>query len=179
MMAPWVAFNLGQYGSPTGTEEVRALMDPVLNPEGRDYGPADLPARHVALLSSVLPDEWWVEFLSTAKRRLRDVFAFAVLAVPALAAMRIPAAERRPALTVLVLPLATGVAIMSFALLAENYDTFYGRYLYGALPGFALFGALGLRRAFGERTLTWFSAAVTVVLLALWAHLSTVTPATV
>jgi 4-amino-4-deoxy-L-arabinose transferase-like glycosyltransferase len=179
MVAPWVAFNLSHYGAPTGSGAVQKLMDPVLNPEGRDFGPGDLAAKHVALLNAVLPDEWWVEFLSTAKRRLRDLFALLVLAVPVVAAIRIPAAERRPALIVLLLPLVAGVLLMSVSLLVENYDAFYGRYLYGVLPGFAVFGALALRRAFGERAVAWSAAGVTVALLALWAHLATVTPATV
>jgi 4-amino-4-deoxy-L-arabinose transferase-like glycosyltransferase len=179
MLAPWVAFNLRHYDAPTGSGAVQALMDPILNPEGRDYGPGDLPARHVALLNAVLPDEWWVEFLSTAKRRLRDAFAVLVLAIPILAALRVPPAERRPALLVLLLPLAAGVLLMSVSVLLENYDAFYGRYLYGMLPGFGVFAALALRRALGERALVWSAAGVTVLLLAVWAHLATVTPATV
>jgi hypothetical protein len=179
VVAPWVVFNFREYGAPTGSGAVQSLMDPVLNPEGKDFGAGDLPARHVALLNAVLPDEWWVEFLSAVKRRLRDAFAVLVLALPALAAVRIPPEERRPALAVLLLPLVAGVVLMSVSLLVENYDAFYGRYLYGTLPGFAIFGALGLRRAFGEKALAWGSAAVTVLLVALWAHLATVTPATV
>jgi len=179
MAAPWIALNLHNYGEPTGSGAVQRLMDPVLNPSGRDYGLGELPARHVALLNAVLPDEWWVEFLSTAKRRLRDGFALLVLAVPMLAAVRIPPPERRPALTVLLLPLLAGVVLMSVSLLGENYDAFYGRYLYGALPGFGVLAALALRRACGERALLWSAAGVTVLLLALWAHLATVTPATV
>jgi 4-amino-4-deoxy-L-arabinose transferase-like glycosyltransferase len=178
-VAPWMALNLHNYGEPTGSSTVQGLMDPVLNPEGRDYGLGDLPAQHVALLNGVLPDEWWVEFLSTAKRRLRDGFAILVLAVPLLAAVRIPSAERRPALVVLVLPLVAGVLLMSVSVLVENYDAFYGRYLYGALPGFGVFAALALRRTFSERVVAWSAAGVTVLLLALWAHLSSVTPATV
>lgn len=179
IIAPWVGLNLHNYGEPTGSATVQGLMDPVLNPSGRDYGPGDLPARHVALLNGVLPDEWWVEFLSTAKRRLRDGFAVLVLVLPMLAAVRIPAAERRPALAVLLVPLVAGVLLMTVSLLVENYDAFYGRYLYGTLPGFGVLAALALRRAFGERALMWAAAGVTVALLALWAHLSTVTPATV
>jgi 4-amino-4-deoxy-L-arabinose transferase-like glycosyltransferase len=179
MVAPWVVFNFREYGAPTGSGAVQSLMDPVLNPEGKDFGPGDLASKHVSLLNAVLPDEWWVEFLSTVKRRLRDAFALLVLALPALAAVRIPPGERRPALVVLLLPLVAGVLLMSVSLLVENYDAFYGRYLYGALPGFAVFGALGLLRAFGERALAWGSAGITVLLLALWAHLATVTPATV
>jgi hypothetical protein len=179
MVAPWIGLNLQNYGEPTGSGAVQGLMDPVLNPSGRDYGAGDLPARHAALLNGVLPDEWWVEFLSTAKRRLRDGFALLVLAVPVLATVRIPPAERRPALAVLLLPLVAGVLLMSLSLLVENYDAFYGRYLYGALPGLGVLAALSLRRAFGERALLWSAAGGTVLLLALWAHLATVTPATV
>jgi hypothetical protein len=179
MIAPWIGLNVHHYGEPIGSETVQGLMDPVLNPSGRDYGTGDLPARHAALVNAVLPDEWWVEFLSTTKRRLRDGFAVLVLAVPPLAAVRVRRAERLPALAVLLLPLLAGVLLMSVSLLVENYDAFYGRYLYGALPGFGVLAALALRRAFGERALLWSAAGVTVLLLALWAHLATVTPATV
>lgn len=179
MLAPWVAFNLRHYDAPTGSAAVQALMDPVLNPDGQDYGPDDLPARHVALLNAVLPDEWWVEFLSALKRRLRDAFAVVILAIPVVASVRIPRAERGPALLVLFLPLVVGVVLMSVSVLVENYDAFYGRYLYGMLPGFGVFAALALRRAFGERVLAWGAAGITVLLLVLWAHLATVTPATV
>ncbi len=127
----------------------------------------------------MLPDEWWVEFLSSAKRRLRDVFMGLVLLLPLLAAVRIPAADRRRALAVLLLPLVTGVVLMSVSLLAENWDAFYARYLYGALPGFAVFAALAVGRALGARGLFLGSAGLTALLLVLWAHLSTVTPATV
>jgi hypothetical protein len=179
ILAPWVIFNLAEYGAPTGSDEVQALMEPTLNPERVDYGFGDLPGKHVALLNGVLPDEWWVEFLSTAKRRLRDVLVGLVIAAPLLAAVRIPSVARRGALAVLVLPLAAGILLMSVSLLVENWDAFYPRYLYGALPGFAVFAALALMRALGERALLWSSAALTVLLLALWAHLSGVTPATV
>ncbi len=179
MVAPWLVFNLQHYGALTGGDEVQGLMEPTLNPEGRDYGAGDLPGRHVALLNGVLPDEWWVEFLSSTKRRLRDVLVGLVIAVPIVAALRIPAPERGRALAVLLLPLVAGIALMSVSLLVENWDAFYPRYLYGTLPGFALFAALAVRRALGERGLFWCSAVLTALLLGLWAHLSTVTPATV
>lgn len=179
MVAPWIAFNLHHYGAVTGSDEVQALMEPSLNPKGIDYGVGDLPGKHVALLNGVLPDEWWVEFLSTAKRRIRDVVVGLLIAVPLLAAPRIPAVERRPALAVLLLPLAAGIVLMSISLLVENWDAFYPRYLYGALPGFAVFAALALGRALGERALRWGSVGLTALLLLLWTHLSTVTPATV
>jgi 4-amino-4-deoxy-L-arabinose transferase-like glycosyltransferase len=179
IVAPWIAFNLHHYGALTGSDQVQGLMEPTLNPGRVDYGVGDLASKHIALLNGVLPDEWWVEFLSTAKRRLRDVFMGLVIAAPLLAAVRIPPAERRQALAVLLLPLVTGVVLMSVSLLVENWDAFYARYLYSALPGFAVFAALAVGTALGARALFWSSAALTALLLVLWAHLSTVTPATV
>ncbi|MET0513010.1 MAG: glycosyltransferase family 39 protein [Thermoleophilaceae bacterium] len=178
MLAPWLAFNLDHYGALTGSDEVQALTEPSLNPGGIEYGPGDLPAKHVTLLNGVLPDEWWVEFLSTAKRRLRDVLVGLVIAVPLLASVRMRPAERRRALAVLLLPLLAGIALMSLSLLTDNWDAFYPRYLHCTLPGFGIFAGLGLRRAIGERALVWSSVALTALLLALWAHLSTVSPAT-
>jgi hypothetical protein len=179
IVAPWIAFNLHHFGALTGSDQVQELMEPTLNPGRVDFGVGDLAGKHVALLNGVLPDEWWVEFLSTAKRRLRDVFMGLVIAAPLLAAVRIPAVERRRGLAVLLLPLVTGVVLMSVSLLVENWDAFYARYLYAALPGFAVFAALAVARALGPRALFWSSAGLTAVLLLLWAHLSTVTPATV
>jgi 4-amino-4-deoxy-L-arabinose transferase-like glycosyltransferase len=179
IVAPWIAFNLHHFGALTGSDQVQELMEPTLNPGRVDFGVGDLAGKHVALLNGVLPDEWWVEFLSTAKRRLRDVFMGLVIAAPLLAAVRIPAVERRRGLAVLLLPLVTGVVLMSVSLLVENWDAFYARYLYAALPGFAVFAALAVARALGARALFWSSAGLTAVLLLLWAHLSTVTPATV
>ena len=98
MLAPWLAFNLSHYGALTGSDEVQALTEPSLNPGGIDYSAGDLPAKHVTLLNGVLPDEWWVEFLSTAKRRVRDIVVGLVIAVPLLASLRIPAVDRRRAL---------------------------------------------------------------------------------
>jgi hypothetical protein len=178
-VAPWTAFNLHHYGALTGSDRVQDLMEPTLNPGRIDYGAGDLASKHVALLNGVLPDEWWVEFLSSTKRRLRDAFMALVLAAPLLAAVSIPATQRRRAVAVLLLPLVTGVVLMSVSLLTENWDAFYARYLYGALPGFAVFAALAVARALGARALFLSSAGLTALLLLLWAHLSTVTPATV
>ena len=152
-VAPWIAFNLHHYGALTGSDRVQELMEPTLNPDRIDYGVGDLAAKHVALLNGVLPDEWWVEFLSSAKRRLRDVFMGLVLAVPLLAAVRIPRRRSPPGARRAAPAARDGVVLMSVSLLAENWDAFYARYLYGALPGFAVFAALAVGRALGARAL--------------------------
>ena len=157
-VAPWIAFNLAPLRRAHRQRAGAGVDEPTLNPDRIDYGVGDLAAKHVALLNGVLPDEWWVEFLSSAKRRLRDVFMGLVLLLPLLAAVRIPAADRRRALAVLLLPLVTGVVLMSVSLLAENWDAFYARYLYGALPGFARVRGAGRRKGAGERGLFLGSA---------------------
>ena len=62
---------------------------------------------------------------------------------------------------------------MSAGLLLGNWDFFYPRYLYGVLPaaGIAIGAALG-------RAALPYAATATLFLLALWAHLATVTPFT-
>ena len=62
---------------------------------------------------------------------------------------------------------------MTAGLLIGDWDFFYPRYLYGVLPaaGVAIGAALG-------RAALPYAAALTVLLLALWAHLGAVTPFT-
>ena len=65
---------------------------------------------------------------------------------------------------------------MSFVF--ANWNLFAPRYLHPELPGFALFGALGFARLVPRvRIVAGAAVVVTVALLALWLHLSTVTPA--
>jgi hypothetical protein len=56
-------------------------------------------------------------------------------------------------------------------------NAFYPRYLYGTLPGFGVFAGLALWHALGRRAMLWSSTGLTVLLVVLWAHLATVTPA--
>ena len=170
LLAPWVASNLDRYGAPTASALVREMQAPVLNPTGRDLGAGDLRALHGRLLGGVLAEEWWSELLSPAKRRVRDAFWILAVAVP----LGLVLARRPPAWALLCAPLALGVALMTAGLLVGDWDFFYPRYLYGVLPaaGVAIGAALG-------RAAVPYAAALTVLLLALWAHLGTVTPFTV
>jgi hypothetical protein len=158
MLAPWVASNLARYGAPTAGEVVRDMQAGLL---GDDVTPS-------RLLNAPLPEEWWVEFLSTAKRRLRDVaMALAFLGPLALAVRRPPPAR---AWLFLVAPLATGLVLVAAGSVVGDWDFFYPRYLHAALPGYAVFAGLLV----GPRT----AAAVTAVLVVVWARLATVTPFT-
>jgi 4-amino-4-deoxy-L-arabinose transferase-like glycosyltransferase len=171
-LAPWVASNLDRYGAPTAGAVVRAMQEPVLNSAGRDYGAADLPRLHDRLLNGVLAEEWWSQFLSPVKRRLRDIFvALAFLVPPLLAAVRRPRGGAR-ALALLAAPLALALALMTAGLLIGNWDFFYPRYLYGVLPAYGLFAALAL----GPRASARAAGVLTLGLAGLWAYLATVTP---
>lgn len=169
LLAPWVASNVERYGAPTASALVREMQEPVLNPTGADYGLAELPRLHERLLGGVIAEEWWSELLSPGKRRARDLFLLLALALP----LALVIARRPPAWALLCAPLALGVLLMSAGLLAGNWDFFYPRYLYAVLPaaGVAIGTALG-------RLAVPYAAAHTTLLLALWAHLGTVTPFT-
>ena len=167
LLAPWIASNVERYGAPTASALVREMQDPVLNPSGRERGPGDLPELHERLLGGVIAEEWWFELLSPAKRRVRDLFWLLAVAVP----LALVVARRPPAWALLCAPLALGVLLMSAGLLVGDWDFFYPRYLYGVLPaaGVAIGAALG-------RAGPPYAAAVTLLLLGLWAHLGTLTP---
>jgi len=173
LLAPWVASNLDRYGAPTAGGVVRAMQEDVLNPQGTDYGVADLPGRARSLLNGVLAEEWWSEFLSTPKRRARDVAMLALFAVPAGLALR---RGPPPGAWLLAVPLLAGLVLMAAGLLAGNWDFFYPRYLHAALPGFGVLAGLAVRASWPRRG-AWAAAGCgTLALTALWAHLSTVTP---
>ena len=74
------------------------MQAPVLNPTGRDLGAGDLRALHGRLLGGVLAEEWWSEFLSPAKRRVRDAFWLLAVAVPLGLVLAPPAAGLAAAL---------------------------------------------------------------------------------
>lgn len=179
LLAPWLVGNLDRYGSPTAWAEVRDMQEPVINPTGRDYGAGDLDRKAAGLLNGVLPEEWWVEFLDTGKRRLRDAYWLLFLAVPLGLALGLPREVRARAWLVLGLPATVGLAVMTWSLLAENWDAFYPRYLYAVLPGLFLLAALGLRHALrSEKALAICAGAHVAVLLGIWLRMAMVTPYT-
>jgi len=178
VLVPWLASNLDRYGALTAGSVVREMQEPFLNPAGRDYGVDDLPGRHAVLLNGVLAEEWWVEFLSSAKRRARDLFAVLFLATPLILAAVRPFAGRARAAGFLVAPLLLAVGLMSAGLLLANWDFFYPRYLHAALPGFGLFAGAVVVRTLGTGRAAGAAALLSLGLAVLWLHLATVTPFT-
>ena len=177
-IAPWLASNLERYGSLTANDRAQRLLEPAVNPTGRDFGIDDLPGKHLNLLNGVLPEEWWLEFLSSTKRWIRNVLVGGLVAIALVLVAWVPPVQRRYGLAVLLLPLVAGVLLMTVSLLADNWDVFLPRYLYPALPGAAALAALGLVTRASRLTQLVVAGVTSALLLVLWLHLSTVTPFT-
>src|SRR5437588_4322465 len=177
MLVPWLAFNLDHFHALTAERVVRRMQEPLLNPTRRLYGLGDLAHGLRILLRGVLPEEWWVEYLSTPKRLLSEVFGALFLLGPLVFGWVAPAADRRRLFGFLVAPGLVVVAGLVYALVAANWAAFLlPRYLYPELGGFCLFAALIWRRLLGERGLVWLSALLAGALAAVWIHLATVHP---
>jgi 4-amino-4-deoxy-L-arabinose transferase-like glycosyltransferase len=180
LLVPWAVFNLDHYDALTPAGAARHQQEALVNPTGRRLGLSDLKTDASAMLNAVLPDEWWVVFLSSAWRVARDVIVPAFLVLPlalgAFAPLR--PGERGRAWWLLAAPLLIGLLAMLASFVFANWNLFAPRYLHPELPGFALFGALALVRLWPRpRLVGGIAVVVTLALLALWAHLSTVTPA--
>ncbi len=179
LLLPWLAWNVHTYDALTASVQVRALQESIINPTGADWGFADLPAFVRKLSRGVLAEEWWIEYLSSAKRIAGEVF-FALLAVVPLAAMlRVDALRRRRLLVLAALPVGATLAWMAYGLVVGDWDFFLPRYLYPSLMVYGLLAAVGLRRVLGsDRRLAWLAAAMTLVLVVIWARVATVEPFT-
>jgi 4-amino-4-deoxy-L-arabinose transferase-like glycosyltransferase len=180
LFLPWALFNVDHYHALTPLEAVRHQQEPLVNPTGRRLGLSDLKTDAGRLLNGVLPDEWWVVFLSSAWRIVRDVVMPAFLLVPLALGAFAPfrPGERARAWGLLAAPLLVGIVAMLGSFVFGNWSMFEPRYLLPELPGFALFGALAFARLVPRpRVIAGAAAVITVALLALWAHLSTVHPA--
>jgi 4-amino-4-deoxy-L-arabinose transferase-like glycosyltransferase len=182
LFVPWALFNLDHYNALTPLGAVRHQQEPLVNPTGRRLGLSDLKTDAARLLNGVLPDEWWVVFLSSAWRVARDVIVPAFLVLPLALGARAPfrPGERGRAWGLLAAPILIGMLAMLASFVFGNWNMFEPRYLLPELPGFALFGALVFARLVPRpRVIGGVAIAITLALLALWAHLSTVTPASV
>jgi hypothetical protein len=179
MIAPWLAFNIHHFDALTAERVVRRMQEPVLNPTRRQYGLSDLWHGLRTLLTGVLPEEWWVAYLSSFKRWLSEAFGALFLLAPLVLAWRAPAPGRARLLGFFVAPIALLVAGMAYALATANWASFLlPRYLYPELGAFGLFAAIVWRGALGERGLLWLTAALTVAVGVAWVDVATVHPFT-
>lgn len=179
VLAPWLASNLHVYDALTGESAIRALQEPLLNPDGRQFGVGEMVDGVGRLTRAVVPDEWWVKFLSAPWRLAGYALGVAYVAVVAVGLARLPR-ERALRLAVIgVLPVLASLAWIAYALFVGNWDFFLPRYLYPELAVLGVVGAVCVRALGGTRAVVASAAGLTVALAGLWLYLSTsVTPFT-
>jgi 4-amino-4-deoxy-L-arabinose transferase-like glycosyltransferase len=178
LLLPWAIFNLDHYNALTPAQAARAQQEPLVNPDKHTLNWHDFKNLSRALLNGVLPDEWWVVFLSNTWRVARDIVMPAFLVIPVILGFWLRPGERLRAWGILAAPIFIGLAAMVVSFVVANWNLFAPRYLHPELPGFALFFALGVTRLIPRvKVVAGAAVVVTVALLALWLHLSTVTPA--
>jgi 4-amino-4-deoxy-L-arabinose transferase-like glycosyltransferase len=179
LLLPWLLYNLSHYDALSAWDVVKRMQEHVLNPRLEQWDAGDLPHRLTVLARGVVAEEWWIEYLTAWKRIAADVLGALFVGVTLWGGGRLPSPRRGKAFAVLALPVAGGLAIMTWFLLVGNWDFFLPRYLYPELAAFGLLTALALRRLLGrDGRLAGVAAAVTVALGVLWLHLTTVTPFT-
>ena len=179
MIAPWLASNLDRYGSLTASSIFREMQEPYLNPKGERWGLADIPSRLVVLTRAPLAEEWWSWFLPASRRLVAGIVGLAIaIGVPAGVLTLKPASRRNRLLGLLALPVFVGIAWMAVALQLSNWDFFVPRYLYPAIPGFAVLAAVALGRIREGRVLLPVAATLTVLLGGWWLYLAGVEPFT-
>jgi len=179
VLAPWLAHNWDVYGALTGESAIRALQEPLLNPKGTQFGFGEFTDGVRGLSRAVVPDEWWVKFLSAPWRIAGYLLAIAFIAVVALGLARLPRERAARLATIGVVPVLATLAWITYALFVGNWNFFLPRYLYPELAVLGVVAAVCVRALGGARWVLGSAAGLTVALAALWLYLATsVTPFT-
>lgn len=178
LLAPWIAFNLHHYGSPTGAAIARDMQKPVIDKEGTGYRVAYL-GRDLPVLPdhTALPEEWQLAAsLRTATSRIVEALEFievAIVGPPLLLLLSAPRWRRSREAAFLLAPVALGVAALAIGSLVSDWPLVVPRYLFAVLPALAIFAALSWRRLLrGERAPLVLSMLCVLVLVGSWGHLA-------
>jgi hypothetical protein len=167
MLLPWLAFNVDRYDALTGNAAARDQQAPFLNPGGTDFTLGDVPGRARDLLSPLLPQEWEDGYDLAGIAWTENVLVAALLVGLAIAAFRRP----RGAMF-LAAPLALSAAMLLAILVAADWDAVLPRYLYPALPAFALFSVAAFCRVTGEKRVAIGVAVGAIATSLVWLHLA-------
>lgn len=162
LVAPWLVSNLVRYDSLTAVRQAQAQQQHVINPGRTDYGLDQLLTVIGDLPDAVLSYEWEGQLSVWWVKGLCVVLAVALAA--AWLALLARGTGRRGVLLLTGAPLATGIVLLGAALVASDWPTLLGRYLYAALPAFAV----GLVAAAPPRWAWRGVLAVTAVTGLLW-----------
>jgi 4-amino-4-deoxy-L-arabinose transferase-like glycosyltransferase len=170
MLAPWLIMNIARYGSPTVNIAGEAGAVGPVQTVGLGDRIGDLPAFLERFPDGVVPQEWvrrvlevtWVDVVT-------DVLALGLLAAGLAALVR---CRREWRAWFLALPLLGAVGLVIAIYIATGTDNFYLRYIYAALPPFALGAGIGLTRGAVTRLHVGTLLTATLVIGGLWVHLA-------
>jgi hypothetical protein len=169
MLAPWLILNQTRYGSPTVDITGSPGIAGPLAPGGALDRVSDLGRLSSRLLDGVLPQEWIMQLDVWWIRGAVDVLACALLIAGVFVLVR----DRRVwRAWFLALPLLCGFAVMIAIHLLTGSDSFYLRYLYGALLPFALGVGIGLAPRGPRVAHVLGLGAATVVVGAVWVDMA-------
>jgi 4-amino-4-deoxy-L-arabinose transferase-like glycosyltransferase len=148
LLAPWVAHSLDHYGALTPNGVAREVQQPLLSPEGTDFGLGRFWAGIPDLLSGFYPLEWTLGGLSEPAllTLLFDFVKAAVFGLPLLLLVVEPARLRTRSFLLLAGPLVLGMAMIAYVTMAQDWPITLPRYLYPALPPMALFAGMSWAR---------------------------------
>ena len=168
MLAPWLILNQSRYGSPTVNIEGSPGIAGPLTPGALDRV-SDVGRLSSRLLDGVLPQEWIMQLDVGWIRGAVDVLAAGLLIAGVFVLVRDFRIWRAWFFAV---PLISGVLVMVAVYLITGTDSFYLRYLYGALLPFALGTGIALAPDGPRRWHVAGLAAATLLLGAVWVDLA-------
>lgn len=154
LLAPWLIFNHSNYGSLTGNEQGQDLQRYMVNPTNRDLGIGEAWKYLRAMPNDLLPGEFSGQF-DVGWIKVALLVLVAVLVLGWLAALVRGNAEQRRMLLFVGLPVLCGLVLLAFSMMSSDWPILRGRYLYAALPAFAV----GLAAAVPQRV-AWGGVAV-------------------
>lgn len=167
MLAPWVAFNLVQYGSSTANALQTQLVLPTVNPQGVDLSIAgSLRELPTFTLRYILPQALGAEYSSAALAGVAPVVGVLLWVLPAALLLVQPRRYPLPVLLFFALPTAAVVAALVWGSAASEIPLMIPRYSLAALPLWTLTAFLGYFQAGpGPRLPTLLLVVLLLVLL--------------
>ena len=102
-----------------------------------------------------------------------------LIGLPLIVGLWLPRGVRGRAYGVLAAPLLVGLLVIDVTVVAADWDTAGPRYLYPALPAFAVFAALAVGSRWRRPAmLPWAAGVMTAGVAGIWLYMATTTPFT-
>jgi 4-amino-4-deoxy-L-arabinose transferase-like glycosyltransferase len=148
LLGPWIAYNLDHYDALTPNALAREMQQPVVNPEGTDFGLGRFWTGVPRLQSGFYPLEWTLGGLAEPPllSLLFDFMKATFFGLPVLLLIVAPSWLRSRSFLLLAGPVVLGVLMIAYVTVAEDWPITLPRYLYPALLPMALFAGMSWSR---------------------------------